>query len=67
MIITNPGSSEKRIAGSASDLRSKTKPTPTEFAETYLLGIRVNGTSGTFLTTYRNGRPVNIREVHILQ
>jgi hypothetical protein len=64
---TNPGTSEKRIAGSTGDLQSKTKPTPTEFAEAYLAGIRENGVTGTFLTAYRNGRPVRIREVNNLQ
>lgn len=39
---------------------------PTEFAEAYLDGIKLNQTTGTFLVSYRGGRPIRIREVNEL-
>jgi hypothetical protein len=65
--MKNPRAEKDAIPAGGPTLRLKTKPNPTEFAEAYLEGIRQNGTSGTFLTTYRNGRPVLIREVNHLQ
>lgn len=48
-------------------MRDKTKPTPTEFAEAFLEGIKRSQATGTYLVSYRNGRPVLIRSVNNLQ
>lgn len=39
---------------------------PTEFVEAYLDGIKRTQTTGTFLVSYRGGRPIRIREVNEL-
>jgi hypothetical protein len=45
----------------------KRKVSPTEFAEMFLDGIKQAQTTGTFLVSYRGGRPIRIREVNELQ
>ena len=44
----------------------KRKVSPTEFSEAYLEGIKKNQVTGTFLVSYRGGRPIRIREVNEL-
>ncbi len=47
--------------------RDKTKPSSTEFAEAFLEGLKRTQATGTYLVSYRNGRPVLIRSVNNLQ
>ena len=42
---------------------SKTQLTATEVAETYLADLHENKLTGTYLISYRGGRPIRIREV----
>lgn len=54
--------------GSAVDLKDwgKRRVSPTEFVEAFLEGIAKQQTTGTFLVSYRGGRPIRIREVNEL-
>lgn len=65
--VEKTGKWTETVAAAAPPLRSKRKPTPTEFAETFLAGIARTGATGTFLVSYRGGRPIRIREVNNLQ
>lgn len=56
----------RAVAGELAKLRIKRKVNPTEWSEDFIEGIREQGTTGTFLVTYRGGRPIRIREVNEL-
>lgn len=55
-----------RLSAVGVQMRDKTKSSSTEFAEAYLDGLKRTGATGTYLVSYRNGRPVLIRSVNNL-
>lgn len=64
--MENTAIEKRRLAALGTQIRDKTKPTPTEFAEAFIDGLKRTQATGTYLVSYRNGRPVMIRSVNNL-